>query len=180
MENSIIELSKKYDTDKRMDNGIRCRNGVLGHNYAQHYDNILPHYNIELMLEIGVSWGASIKMWYEYFPMAMIYGMDINENRFKKKDLENDRIKIVIGDQGNMYDLLKLNHAWDFIVDDGSHKTDHQLLSFEVLFHYLRSGGLYVVEDIHVSKFKELFYPSSDVKSVRYFENNSIVFIEKK
>jgi cephalosporin hydroxylase len=37
------------------------------------------------------------------------------------------------------------------IVDDGSHRSEHVIASFEVLFPLLARGGLYVIEDAHRS-----------------------------
>lgn len=151
---TIVELAEKYDTDKKINNGIKCKNNVYGHNFAKHYDIILKDLNIRKMLEIGVSYGSSIKMWDEYFDKkTIIYGIDINENRFKIKNIETDNIKIFIGDQGNESFLQKFNEdMFDFIVDDGSHKMKDQQISLKILFKYLNSGGIYVIEDLHTSK----------------------------
>lgn len=35
----------------------------------------------------------------------------------------------------------------DVVIDDGSHRVDHQIASFEVLFPLLSDHGIYVVED---------------------------------
>ena len=40
---------------------------------------------------------------------------------------------------------------FDIIIDDGSHKMNHQQISFDVLFPHLKSGGIYVIEDLHTS-----------------------------
>jgi len=170
---TIVELSKKYDTDKRMNDGKKCYNGILGHNYAVHYDKTLEDINVSKMLEIGVSWGASIKMWDEYFnKKTLIYGVDINENRFKKKSIETSNIKIKLGDQGNITFLNEFKDiSFDFIVDDGSHRMKHQQVSFKVLFKYLRSGGVYVIEDLHTSKHKHFYDSKNETTTVELLKN---------
>lgn len=40
---------------------------------------------------------------------------------------------------------------FDVILDDGSHKMEHQQISIGVLFRKLKSGGIYVLEDLHTS-----------------------------
>ena len=35
----------------------------------------------------------------------------------------------------------------DLVIDDASHRYDETRASFEVLYHTLRAGGLYIVED---------------------------------
>ena len=37
------------------------------------------------------------------------------------------------------------------IIDDGSHENEHVRISFDVLFPYLRTGGLYVIEDMQTA-----------------------------
>lgn len=153
---TIVELANKYNTDKKMNNGIKAINGVLGHNYAKYYDNILNKLDVGRMLEIGVSWGSSIRMWDEFYDGNVeIYGIDINELRFKKSNIETNNIKIFIGDQSNIGFLEQFNDIlFDLIIDDGSHKMKDQQISLKVLFKYLRRGGIYVIEDLHTSKYK--------------------------
>jgi len=41
----------------------------------------------------------------------------------------------------------------EIIIDDGSHRADHQIISFKHLFHNnLLSGGVYAIEDCHCNK----------------------------
>lgn len=171
--NTIVELSKKFDTDKRMDNGLKCYNGVLGHNYAIHYDNILKNLNVDTMLEIGVSWGASIKMWDEFFnKKTSIFGIDINEKRFKCKDIETDNVKIYLGDQGDINFLNEFNiYEFDFIVDDGSHRMKHQQISLKTLFKNLRSGGIYVIEDLHTSNYSSFYDSKNETTTIELIKS---------
>lgn len=138
---SLDEIGLKYGTDKSSN----------GHNYLNYYDQFFSaiRQNNLTVLEIGVWEGASLKMWEEYFPFAKIIGADIDE----KKQYESERISTVIADQGSVGALVLLgeelinSNGVDIIIDDGSHEGQHQLLSFETLFPYLRSGGYYCVED---------------------------------
>jgi 23S rRNA U2552 (ribose-2'-O)-methylase RlmE/FtsJ len=93
--------------------------------------------------------GASIKMWADYFPRAHIYGVDINAAPHP----DTDRITTFVADQGDPDALRKVyeeagSQPFDVIVDDGSHRHDHQQITFGVLFPCLRPGGLYFIEDI--------------------------------
>ncbi len=168
MNKSIVELAEKYSTDKKMNNGKKCYNGNYGHNYAIYYDNILKTLDVKTMLEIGVSWGSSIKMWDEYFKGSVyIYGIDINEKRFKKSEIENNRIKILLGDQSNIKFLETLKtKLFDLIIDDGSHRMSHQQISFKILFKFLRNGGVYVIEDLHTSKHKSFFDSKNETTTI--------------
>jgi hypothetical protein len=109
------------------------------------------------ILEIGIggyddpkSGGESLRMWKNYFPNSMIYGIDIVD----KKALEEDRIKIFTGSQDDEFFLNKVvteAGELDIIIDDGSHINEHVIKSFNILFPALKEGGIYVVEDTHTS-----------------------------
>jgi hypothetical protein len=129
------------------------------HLFGQHYqEHFAPLKNKKLkILEIGVggyedpsSGGASLKMWKQYFPNSMIYGMDIVD----KSALEEDRIKIFQGsqdDEGFLKKVVAKTGKFDIIIDDGSHWNDHVIKTFKILFPELNDGGIYVVEDTHTS-----------------------------
>ena len=42
---------------------------------------------------------------------------------------------------------------FDVIIDDGSHRPDHQQIALGFLFPHLRSGGLYFIEDLMTNGF---------------------------
>jgi len=104
------------------------------------------------ILEFGVAHGGSLQMWKDYFGRkAKIYGVDINPDC---KQLEEDRISIFIGDQGdkNFLTALKKNiPKIDILVDDGGHEMKQQIITFEELFPHISSNGVYLCEDLHTS-----------------------------
>ena len=104
------------------------------------------------VVEFGVAHGGSLQMWKNYFGhKAKIYGVDINPNC---KQLEEDRISIFIGDQGdkNFLKSLKKNiPRLDILIDDGGHEMQQQITTFEELFPHISSNGVYLCEDLHTS-----------------------------
>jgi hypothetical protein len=141
----LNELALKYGTDKSSEH----------HNYCDKYDKVLLPLREQFtnVLEIGVLDGQSLRMWEEYFPNARICGLDINP---ECKCHETGRIKIIIADQGDEIQLKQAGEEFglfDMILDDGSHKHKHQILSYKVLFPFIKRGGLYIVEDIFTSYF---------------------------
>jgi len=139
----LDRLAIKYGTDKHMNH-----HGFVKH-YAAHFGHLRGK-NINL-LEIGVKNGASLKMWQEYFPTIHITGIDILP---KCKQYEKDNITIYIGDQNSEGFLQQVGIGkgdFDIIIDDGSHRWNSQIEGFKTLFPYLKSGGIYVIEDLHTS-----------------------------
>ena len=143
-DNLLDKLGVKWGTDK----------SSIRHGYTKIYDRVFAGIR-ELplsFLEIGVYRGGSIKMWEEYFPNARICGIDNDE---ECKQFEGGRIQIFIGDQRDPEFLRQVvedaGGGLDIVLDDGGHCMDQQIGSFEILWKYMNSGGVYVIEDLHTS-----------------------------
>ena len=53
----------------------------------------------------------------------------------------------------------------DIVIKDGRHASSFQMASFGVLWSHVKSGGVYIIEDIHTlfqEGFAELFAPEDD------------------
>lgn len=137
-DNPLEKLGDKYKPTKRIHNYLVY--------YWMHFRDI--RLKVESVLEIGVQTDRSIRMWEEFFPNAIIYGIDIDK---KCKIFEGERRKILVGDQCDYKFLYKVvNHsekAFDIIIDDGSHRVEHQLKTFDFLFPAMSEHGIYVIED---------------------------------
>lgn len=125
--------------------------------YFDIYDNHFNRYrNTSVsILEIGVGGGGSLQMWKEYFgPSSRIYGLDTSNST----NYAEDQIKIFIGDQGNKVFLDKVISeikTLDIVIDDGSHLPEHQITSFEKIFPIINPNGIYLVEDVCTSYWKD-------------------------
>jgi hypothetical protein len=131
--------------------GLNCgTDKAYWHKYTGFYETYIGGFINPNILEIGVDLGASLKMWEEYFGAPYIVGVDIID----KKAYETKSTKTLIADQGKPNELLKcldICKEYDIMVDDGSHIIGHQISSFVTLFPYLKSGGVYFLEDLHTS-----------------------------
>ncbi|MFK7869076.1 MAG: class I SAM-dependent methyltransferase [Roseobacter sp.] len=124
----------------------------------EHYFDIYGRELAELQgrdvnfLEIGVFRGGSIPMWEGFFGRRSdltFADIDPDCTRFA-----TERSKVEIGDQSDPAFLagLAADHGpFDLVVDDGGHKMDQQITSFQHLWPHVKTGGLYVVEDTHTS-----------------------------
>ncbi len=103
-----------------------------------------------IVLEIGVDNGGSLQMWNHYFGEGcFLYGLDIRP-KVTAQELGLDNATILQGDQGNPDTWFK-NGPIDVVIDDGSHFSNHQIMTFEKIFPEMSNGGIYLVEDTHSS-----------------------------
>lgn len=140
----LNDLAIKYGTDK---------SNVL-HNYCEHYQNYLPQ-DCRSLLEIGAAKGASALMWRDYYPDCDIHILDLFLNPdFVSVKWCRERFFVPHqGDQGDLKTLSSIQDQFEVIIDDGSHRADHQLISFKHLFlNNLRTRGVYAIEDCHCNR----------------------------
>lgn len=140
-------LALKHGTDK------------LAHGYIEFYGkHFYPIRRKKLnILEIGIGGykrpqdgGESLRMWKDYFPNSIIYGIDV----YDKSPHQEKRIKIFRGSQNDpdfLKDVAQTAGFFDIIIDDGSHINEHVITSFNALFPFLSSNGYYVIEDLQTS-----------------------------
>lgn len=104
-----------------------------------------------LMIEIGIDQGGSIKMWKDYFGKdSVIVGVDILEN-CKKYENKDENIFVEIGNQSDekfMKGIIEKYGHPDIILDDGSHKMEDLLNTFNYLYDLVKSDGVYMAEDL--------------------------------
>ena len=129
------------------------------HDYTPNYHKIFAHLRTApiRVLEIGVGGyadddrgGQSLEVWRDYFSKAQIVGIDIQ----KKTMNLGSRVSILQGSQVDPHFLDKLvkNYGpFDIIIDDGSHRNEHIVKSYQLLFPTLVPGGIYVAEDVQTS-----------------------------
>lgn len=160
---TLSELGKKYNTDK-----------YYLHNFCDFYERNLKK-DIKILWEIGILDGASLRMWSEYYPNAKITGFDIDDK--SQLDFES-KVETVILDQSDIYQLTDLSKTKDvdIIIDDGSHIIRHQIMTFEVLFDSLKSGGQYVIEDLHTSTGLWSTYGFENNKGTLQYLNDIITY----
>lgn len=140
--------------------------------YLSEYERIFAEYRDSpvRMLEIGIQNGGSLEIWSKYFENAQqLIGCDINSD-CEKLVYENPRIKVVIGDANKDETKKRIfGYCNDFniVIDDGSHKSSDIVRSFVKYFPHVKNGGIFVVEDLHCSYWKEfeggLFDPFSSI-----------------
>ena len=144
----LCELAKKHATDKGGDHYLA---GDTCHTYTVAYWDLLKdkQESILRLLEIGINYGSSLRMWEEFFPNADVYGLDSNYSCL----VNAGRIHSLGCDQNNPAQLRQSLEKWenplfDVIIDDGSHELEHQITSAKTLLPFLKTGGVYIIEDV--------------------------------
>jgi hypothetical protein len=148
--NSIHELAK----DQFVQLGHKATDKYWVHGYTKWYDRHFNHLRNEKLkiLEIGVFRGASLLLWKEAFPKSKVYGIDKNTAIWKELLHGKKDIKVFVGQQQDKKFLKEQvipNAPFDIIIDDGSHWPKQQLATFEALWPHIKSGGFFVIEDLH-------------------------------
>lgn len=165
-ESELCVIGKKYLVDK-------CPG--IHHTYTPKYHSLLSSMrdNAKLVLEIGIGNiplmkpitggnyvpGASLRMWRDYFSKAKIIGCDILDDvLFQEPPIHTFSVdQSSESSLNNLMNIVKIFEEYaDFIIDDGSHIKDHQIISFKTLWPLLKKGGLYIIEDIFQNNLEEL------------------------
>jgi len=129
-------LFTKYESDKD-----------TAHSYGPFYEELLAPMRdfATSVLEVGIAGGGSLRAWRDWFPNAVIVGIDnhaelVHETRvesFRADSTSEEEINAALGDR-----------TFDLIVDDGCHWENEQKLTFALLWPRLRPNGIYCIEDI--------------------------------
>ncbi len=141
----LTRLADTYGSDKG--------HAGEGHLFAEVYEHFFYpiRQQVKKIAEIGIAEGASLKMFRDYFPEAVVCGIDINDS----SGLNADRIRTFVADQGDRRQLGQFIRAFgsdfDVIIDDGGHMMHQQQISIGYLFSHVKPGGYYVIEDVHTS-----------------------------
>ena len=129
------------------------------HDYTPNYFSLLESWRMRplRMLEIGVGGygfedrgGESLATWRDFFPQAQITAIDI-----QRKTVElGPRVRILQGSQVDapfLAGVVAERGPFDIILDDGSHRNEHVIETFELLFDGLAPGGIYLIEDVQTA-----------------------------
>jgi hypothetical protein len=132
--NLFFDTVAKYDTDKAF--------------YSPGYNDVFFNVreDIKLLFEIGVNRGGSVRMFREYFPNALIVGLEIDKKCYFTGE---DRIVIEIGDATKREFAEQVLNTYgnpDIVIDDGSHLSTDMKTSFELFYPHTKFS--YVIEDL--------------------------------
>lgn len=172
---TIDDLAVKHGTDK----------SSTAHWYTRHYERIFGPSRMEInsVCEVGIGSGDSLRMWRDYFPNAIIYGVDMDH----KEDM-GTRIDILECEQTNCEVLRDKFHDkhLEVIVEDASHDPDKSIKTLDCLWPTLGYKGWYVIEDMCMESFPVMIGEwcrnnSSSVRQIQIYQcDAALTFIQKQ
>ncbi len=151
---NLTALADRFGSDK----------GSRKHRYTELYHMLFHPYRNRAInfLEMGLLIGGpehgvsadretkdlpSIRMWLEFFPKAQIHGLDVSDFSW----FSHERFTFYrcdMDERANIDTAAAEMTMLDIINDDASHASHHQQNGFLSLWPKLRSGGLYIIEDL--------------------------------
>ena len=160
------------------------------HKYISNfYDLKIAHRKLDKIniLEIGVQYGHSIKLWENYFKNATIYGLDI-ENKIEH--IYPDRVNIIFIDaysEDALNYFKNLSIKFDIIIDDGPHCFDSQNFFCKNYPNLLNKDGIIIVEDVVIANIDKLIQNSPEFKCINLtgigispHNDNALLYWENK
>ena len=133
-----------------IDNNTTDKNTL--HSYLETYETLFTNkrYTAKSILEIGVQFGGSIKLWNDYFINANIYGIDIMDINHKINDLDNSssRINLYLNTDAYNLNVKILDKKFDIIIEDGDHLLVNQIKTLKKYLPLLEDDGILIIEDI--------------------------------
>jgi len=142
---SLIELVDNSRTDKQ-----------TAHSYLPVYEELLQKKKLSAksVLEIGIYYGGSIKLWKDYFTNAKVYAVELFDLRHVWDVLQHDD-RIVLYTSTDAYDpqfvktkLADQGLRFDMILDDGPHTLESMKACIQLYLPLLADDGILIIEDI--------------------------------
>ena len=124
----------------------------VGHGYDIFYEKFFKENRLKSLniMEFGIHHGDSLAALSSYFPNAKIVGVDRNPFTTNYKSKKIRTLHCNVSSEKNLENLSNyLNKDYDFIIDDASHNPIHQKLTFFSMFQNLKSGGIFVIEELN-------------------------------
>lgn len=181
-----ITTSGLYLYDKDFANKLSIEFTAAGsdkashHGYHEIYAHLLSHRKVSTFLEIGLflneTQHTDLFSWSKIFPDASIYGAD--RKRDQLFSYENIQTFYVDQDDRESIEELKLQlpSKIDVILDDASHMLDKTINTFEVMFDSVADGGLYLIEDILIRRYRDDDWEQHAEDLDEYFSKTGLTY----
>jgi cephalosporin hydroxylase len=132
------------------------------HSYLEEYSRLFePIKDQEItLIEIGIAHGGSLKLFEDWMPKATIIGYDIDP----QLRVPLSRANVITKDCMTFIEKEFDSFSPDIIIDDGSHKLEHQLYVIKTCYPQLKTGGYLIIEDIQDIENQKQSFDSLGIK----------------
>ena len=188
MKQTLQQIFAEIGNHTGLDIGCNDKDGI--HTYLETYDKLFEPFRDGCdFLEIGLASGDSVKLWDRYFQTSSIVGVDLSII-FEKEERVSDNVIRLIAADATKPDIVEIldKECWkdckfNVIIDDGSHMTQDQIDTFNLLKGKMKPNGLYIMEDIlalDIERNKYLaLHPHCEIIDMRHtgrFDNVLIIY----
>jgi cephalosporin hydroxylase len=145
---SLEELADNNRTDKN-----------TSHSYLSLYQKLLvkKKETAKNVLEVGIQYGGSIKLWHDFFINANIYGLDcLSIDKLNVSDIVN-KDRIILYTSTDAYNIeiftsnfLNKNIKFDFMLDDGPHTLESMIQFIKLYSQIMSDDGILIIEDVPI------------------------------
>lgn len=146
-----------------------------------------------VLIELGVQYGGSIKLWDLYFENCEIYALDteVQNRAFEKFCKGKDNIHYVIGDAYTNHIANEIPE-FDIFIEDGSHSLKDQMSAIKLYLPKLKDSGIFIIEDIQEynelnilknytqSLYSGYIFEYIDLRIVKYRYDDLMLVIKKE
>lgn len=147
-------LFGKYDEKSTPDRIVLLKPKAV----LDHYSKLIPTHKPSIIFEVGIFEAGSAIALALLNPLAKIIAIDILKKPYLDEIVSyyglQDRVRLYHGvdqrDEKTIKAIIERETAGaplDLVIDDGSHMYEFSRDSFEIIFPYIKRGGIYVLED---------------------------------
>ena len=153
------------------------------HSYLDLYDKLLSKRKetAKNILEIGIHYGGSIKLWADYFQNATIYALDImsihsvwDEIKYKNNIILHTSTDAYDEEYFN-YTLLQKNIKFDMVLDDGPHTLESMITFIKLYSQLLTDDGILIIEDVQSIDWLEILTDSTPDTLKQYIKIYNLI-----
>jgi hypothetical protein len=126
------------------------------HSYLPLYQKLLINKKdtAKNVLEIGIHYAGSIKLWSDFFTNATICGLDIIHINHVWDGIKNKE-NIILHTSTDAYNeeffnntFLSKNVKYDFMLDDGPHSLESMVKFIKLYSQIMADDGILIIEDV--------------------------------
>jgi len=166
---TLHEIGIKYDSD-------RSRNLIGKKTYYEYYSQVFHFHRIKTILELGIYYGNGLCCFREHFPDAELIGIDASLKTYNRK-LQNVSVYESSQTDGKkLKNILSKHSKLDLVIDDASHEVKKSIESFNIIFPFFNTNGIYIIEDLQCFNTK---FNKGIIKNVKYDNDVSVSYADE-